>query len=47
MKFGREIMPLRVTSTPYFEFRVFSHPKMAGVRSFQVDAELVAMNVLP
>jgi hypothetical protein len=27
MKFGRQVMPLKITSTPHFTFRSFRHSK--------------------
>jgi hypothetical protein len=47
IKFSREVMPLKVTSTPYFLSRTFNHFKMADVQTSEVDAKLAPVNVRP
>jgi hypothetical protein len=42
-----KVMPLKVTSTPYFLSRTFNHYKMAGVQTSEVDAKLAPVNVGP
>jgi hypothetical protein len=44
MKFSREVMPLKVTSTSTMTFK---HSKMADVQISEVDAKLAPVNVGP
>jgi hypothetical protein len=47
MNFSREVMPLKVTSTPYFifEFHNFKKSKMADVKTSDVNAKLAPVNL--
>jgi hypothetical protein len=45
MKFSTEVMPSKVTSTPYFLIPSFNHSKMADVQTSEVDAKLAPVNV--
>jgi hypothetical protein len=46
MKFGREVMPLKMTSTPYFLIPyLVNHSEMADVQTSEVDAKLAQVNV--
>jgi hypothetical protein len=47
MKFNREVMPLKVISTPYFLIPYLNHSKMADVQTSEVDAKLAPVNVGP
>jgi len=42
MKFSKKVMPMRVTSTPYFD-----RSKMADVEPSEVDAKLASVSVGP
>jgi hypothetical protein len=46
MKFSREVMPLKVTSKPYFLIP-YLHSKMEDVQTSEVDAKLAQVNVGP
>jgi hypothetical protein len=46
MKFSREVMPLKATSTPYFLIP-YLHSIMADVQTSEVDAKLAPVNVGP
>jgi hypothetical protein len=45
MKVGKGVMPLKMTSTPYLESRIFDHSRMADVQTSEVDPELAPVNV--
>jgi hypothetical protein len=45
MKFSREVMPLKVISTPTFQSRIFNHYKMADIKTSEMDAKLAPVNV--
>jgi hypothetical protein len=48
MKFSRDVMPLKMTSTmPYLLVRSYSHCKMADGEIFEVDVKLAAVKVGP
>jgi hypothetical protein len=47
MKFSREVMPLKVTSTPYFLIPYLQLFKNDGVQTPEVDAKLAPVNVGP
>jgi hypothetical protein len=47
MKLSREVMPLKVTSTPYFLIPYLKHSKMADVQTSEVDAKLAPFNAGP
>jgi hypothetical protein len=47
MKFGREVMPLKMTSTPYFLIPYLQLFKMADVQTSEVDAKFAPGNVGP
>jgi hypothetical protein len=47
MKFSREVMPLRMTSTPYFLIPYLQPFQMADVQTSEMDAKLAPVNVGP
>jgi hypothetical protein len=47
MKFSTKVLPLKMTSKPYFLIRIFNHYKMADVQTAEVDAKLAPVNVGP
>jgi hypothetical protein len=47
MKFSREVMPLKVTSTPYFLIPYLQQLKMADVQTSEVAEKLAPVNVGP
>jgi hypothetical protein len=47
MNFSREVMPLKLTSMPYFLILYFNHYKMADVQTSEVDSKLAPVNVGP
>jgi hypothetical protein len=47
MKMSREVMPLKVPSTPQLLMHGYNHSKMTGVQTSEVDSELASVNVGP
>jgi hypothetical protein len=47
MKFSREVMPLKVTSKPYFSIPYLQPFQNGGVQISEVDAKLAPVNVGP
>jgi hypothetical protein len=47
MKFSREVMPLKMTSTPYFLNPYLQPFQKGGLQTSEVDAKLVPVNVGP
>jgi hypothetical protein len=47
MKFGREVMPLKVTSTPYFLIPYLQPLQNGGRLTSEMDAKLAPVNVRP
>jgi hypothetical protein len=45
MKFGRKVVPLKVSSTPYFLIPYLNHSNMADVQTSEVDPKLAPVNV--
>jgi hypothetical protein len=44
MKFSREVIPLKMTSTPYFKI-IFNHSKIADLQASEMDTEFEPLNV--
>jgi hypothetical protein len=47
MKFSREVMPLKVTSTPYFLIPYLQPFQNGGLQTSEVDAKLAPVNMGP
>jgi hypothetical protein len=45
MKFSREVMPLKVTSKPYFLIPYLQAFQMADVQTSEMDVKLASLNV--
>jgi hypothetical protein len=45
MKFGREVMPLKMTSTPYLPIPYLQAFQNGDVQTSEVDAKLAPVNV--
>jgi hypothetical protein len=47
MKFSTEVMPLKMTSTPYFLIQYLQPFYNGGLQTSEVDAKLAPVNVGP